>query len=287
MSDPSTPLTELGGLSASLGELLAGQQDADRFFADALGQFDGILAEFTRERERWQAECAEKERALDQRAEILDQQRNDLERLRESLVQEVSRAGAGADAAGAVGPIVEPLLDGIRSEQTALREVVTAVTEQLTGIARALADLSARQAARDDAVGEAAAARAATAGDQDAALTKLLEESRQEQAVLETELDAVRTRAAELAEALAEQKRQAEEQQAQWVDELRRQRSLLERLTRALAESPAPRSAAPAPDGASREVQAADTALESVMAQFEMLQRDVARRRGKAAESNT
>lgn len=116
-----------------------------------------------------------------------------------------------------------------------------------------------------------------------------------ERAVLESELEAVRNRAAEMTETLAEQKRQMAEQRDQWAEELRRMRHLLETLTGRLAESPSrPEPAAPAAP-AGRPAPAAgpgspgggagDAVLDSVMAQFQMLQKDRARRREKPVEA--
>ena len=110
----------------------------------------------------------------------------------------------------------------------------------------------------------------------------------QERTQLEFELESVRGRTAELAEALAEQKRVSAQQQVQWSDEFRRIRTLLEGLpARRVEEPPAGppvvrprRDAQPAPQPA--QAAAADPVLDSVMAQFEILQKDLARRRAAA-----
>ena len=150
----------------------------------------------------------------------------------------------------------------------------------------------ARQTARDPSEQEIAAA------DENAGLVKRLQEEldearqeraqlEQDQTMLESELESVRNRAAETAELLAEQKRQAAAQQAQWAEELKRMRCLLETVCGRLAEreaAPSIRRAEPdepvavAAPGKTVPVPA-DPALNSVMAQFQMLQRDVARRR--------
>jgi hypothetical protein len=104
-----------------------------------------------------------------------------------------------------------------------------------------------------------------------------------ERAELEAELEAVRGRAAEMAESLAEQKRLLAQQQVEWAREFKRMRCLLEGMSGQLAEGiagagvgisePAPSAACPAAPPAG------DPVLDSVLAQFAMLQKDVARRR--------
>ncbi len=113
----------------------------------------------------------------------------------------------------------------------------------------------------------------------------------QERTILERELEAVRNRAAELSEELAQQKRDADAQQAQWSRELKSMRRALQqmshRLTERVEEPSAPVTAAPPEAPRARPAKttgAADPVLNSVMAQFELLQSDAARRRGPSKE---
>lgn len=110
----------------------------------------------------------------------------------------------------------------------------------------------------------------------------------QERAVLETELDCVRNRAAELTDALEEERRRVAEERKGWAEELRRMRRLLETLADRPSPPATPRGgmppvqASPAIAGSrlSEEADSAnDPVLDSVMAQFEILQKDLARRR--------
>jgi len=118
----------------------------------------------------------------------------------------------------------------------------------------------------------------------------------QERRLLESELEAVRNRAVEMAEMLDDQKRQAAEQQNQWTDELKRMRRLMEDMSARTVQNAAAAPVAPqpvqqqpvpqqpvAPQSPAPQPQA-DPALDSVMAQFEMLQRDLARRRAGDAK---
>jgi DNA repair exonuclease SbcCD ATPase subunit len=96
----------------------------------------------------------------------------------------------------------------------------------------------------------------------------------QQRTALEAELETLRSRAAEQTEALHEQKRIATRQQAELTGELKRMRSLLE----ALASQIRGDSSAPA-EGTHA------TMLSSVLAQFQMLQRDAPGRNGDAGSA--
>ena len=98
----------------------------------------------------------------------------------------------------------------------------------------------------------------------------------QQRAALEAELETLRNRAAEQTEALHEQKRIASRQQAELTGELKRMRSLLEALASQVRGDPPVPAAA---DGKRPPVDA--LMLGSVLAQFQMLQRDSASRNGK------
>jgi DNA repair exonuclease SbcCD ATPase subunit len=97
----------------------------------------------------------------------------------------------------------------------------------------------------------------------------------QQRAALEAEIETLRSRAAEQTEALHEQKRVASRQQAELTGELKRMRSLLEALAGQVRGDPPP-----AAEGKRPPVDA--MMLSSVLAQFQMLQRDAASRNGKA-----
>jgi hypothetical protein len=109
--------------------------------------------------------------------------------------------------------------------------------------------------------------------------------------MLERELETVRSRAAELSEIQAQQGRQMSEERERWSDELKRMRRLLEtmaerQLVQSAAEARAAKTAAPMPAGGQQAApndDRGDPVLDSVITQFEMLQRDLARRRKVAA----
>ena len=164
-------------------------------------------------------------------------------------------------------------------------------------------------------------------GEQESQLARLLEESRQQkaeleqqQALLETELEAVRGRAAQTDQLLAEQRKDSAARESQWAAEMKNMRTTLDKFSSRLDSQPAPAPVAPAPVTApvaappevAPPTQAAapvvaplnaqspqpvpaqaaaapsgnaaeDVVLDSVMAQFQMLQKDVARRRENTA----
>jgi DNA repair exonuclease SbcCD ATPase subunit len=124
---------------------------------------------------------------------------------------------------------------------------------------------------------------------------------REERAVLESELETVRARAAEMTESLDEQKKRTAQQQARWEDEFHWQRRLLEEVAGRLSdhalgagdmplqsqqEAGPPESVKlhtlPQPRPAETPTETDDGVLDSVLAQFQMLQKDVARRRRKS-----
>jgi predicted nuclease with TOPRIM domain len=118
-----------------------------------------------------------------------------------------------------------------------------------------------------------------------------IQELELERTSLELELDAVRARAAELEDAAEEEKRLATEQRAQWTGELRELRRGLERQAQILSQqdrAPASvRETSVVPQSGQHTQEAtapADPVLDSVLAQFQMLQNDRIQRRQNETE---
>ncbi len=125
---------------------------------------------------------------------------------------------------------------------------------------------------------------------------------------METELETVRQRCEELSETVAEQKRQLTDERAEWTAEFRQLRKILDKQSQLLAQrvesAPGiptttttinfPHMAAAATAAANGGVAVAtappqqpgsiDPVLGSVMNQFQMLQKDAARRRQQQAK---
>jgi hypothetical protein len=98
---------------------------------------------------------------------------------------------------------------------------------------------------------------------------------------LEIELDALRHRGAELAEALSEQKQAALLEREQWNDELRQLRRAVEKQSEVLTRRAVPAASAAAEPAAARAVPLTkedNRVVGSVLAQFETLQKNKARK---------
>jgi len=115
-------------------------------------------------------------------------------------------------------------------------------------------------------------------------------ELKQQCAELESELELVRRRNAELAQTLDRQERQVAEERTQWSGELKELRRLLEAqsglIEHRLNETSPPQPAAPAAandvsDAAKPDASPPDAVVDSVMAQFAKLQQDVKQRRSR------
>jgi chromosome segregation ATPase len=97
----------------------------------------------------------------------------------------------------------------------------------------------------------------------------------QQRTALEAELDAMRCRAAEQAEALSNQKQLASQQQAEFAGEVKRLQSLLEAMTGQIRGNPS------VPGGNTKQPEDDGSVMGSVLAQFETLQRDIKSRQTK------
>jgi DNA repair exonuclease SbcCD ATPase subunit len=156
--------------------------------------------------------------------------------------------------------------EDVQRERKDLHELCASVESQLSRLSSLTAELGEAQAQPIH----------------DSQVADILEHARQQQAewlqqraTLETELDAMRRRAAEQAESLSEQKRLAGQQQAELSGELKRMRNLMESLASQVRGAPAAAGESPKPQPGDSSV------LSSVLAQFEVLQRDIAFRRNK------
>jgi predicted nucleic acid-binding Zn-ribbon protein len=116
---------------------------------------------------------------------------------------------------------------------------------------------------------------------------RLLSELEQERGMLEEELETVRKRCEELAQTVADQKRQLTEERAEWTAEFRQLRKILDKQSQILIERVEQNHAAPlavvaasdSGNGAAAQRGGVDPVLGSVISQFQLLQKDAARRR--------
>lgn len=181
----------------------------------------------------------------------------------------------------------------LESERAELSEELEAARSQTARLASAAMELADARAELADSrelrlhERETVLAGAGHAGVVDEQLQLL----QQERAALEAELEIVRNRAAELAETAADERRRGAEERAEWSGELKQLRRALEKQAQLLlryqevaSASPAQLVEAPASRSANGSNSyapfASDPVLDSVMAQFEMLQKDLVKRRG-------
>lgn len=274
---PSLAIVDLPNLDDLVEEIRAGHEECEALFADLLDQWDQAC-ELAAACERAAAvvpATADRESVHDPRLdhvlhlleELAQRQTCDADRFQElenrwaqSFAQDQERVAAQA----------ESILQQILSVTQVWQQCQVALNELHVG--------DGRSEASDDLLRKMAV---------------LEDERRQaemERRELEVELEAVRNRAAELAENLVRQQTDQSLQQSQWGDELRRMRSTMEDALRRIAESalaaadpqneiPVSTHDTPQLPAVGAESKQADPVLDSVMAQFEMLQRDIAKRR--------
>ncbi len=157
------------------------------------------------------------------------------------------------------------LREGIEQDRAASSHSFESIQECL----QQLTDVSAESAAAQSLSGH------------DEHLSQVIEATRQQQAAweqdranLEAQLAAERQRSAEQNEVLTEQRRLTAQQQAELAGELKRMRALLEVLLNNMNQPPEGN-----PGDGNQASSSENAALETVLAQFEMLQRDLAERR--------
>ncbi len=302
--EPVVQLVDAAGLRQSLAEICGSQEEFQRFFAGVFDELDGLASELVRRQRAWSTERDEAEESLRQRAARLEEERHALAAEREQLVRQ---AGPSADRAGEPSTEhrdrIERMLQEAERQREAFQAAIEAaqardgrLSELLDELSQARADLSeARdqiQRLRKELESSGPGAVSATPDEGLQSRLAQLEQERaqldQERVVIETELESVRNRAAEMAENLAEQRREMSSEREQWAQELKRMRRLLENIS-AHRMAPLPVETPPAPSephesAASSSGGAGDPVLDSVMAQFEMLQKDIVRRRRAGAE---
>jgi septal ring factor EnvC (AmiA/AmiB activator) len=210
------------------------------------------------------------------------------------------------DAAAVYTPIRQTLAS-LRSNQEAFASFVTELFGDVSTMQRRLVDLhhSLEQERTQVAAERQQLAREreqvpANEAQEYPALQAKVSELEQERSTLEEELESVRSRAVELSETVAAQKREMAEENARWSAELRQLRRTLEKQAAWITqqtennanwdESSQPTQSVRGPDQRTHPTafpngapaRAADPVVGSILSQFELLQKDVARRREQA-----
>ncbi len=159
----------------------------------------------------------------------------------------------------------------LQHERTDQHELYRGIEGQMAQLAALAAEMHAFQAtvSRDGTDAQIAAILESTQRQQ--------ADWRQQRQTLEDELEAMRRRAVEQTDALNEQKRLTAQQQAELAGEVKRMRSLLETLSNQVRKEPASLANTKTPPIDS-------SVLGTVLAQFDVLQRDVAYRRAKRTD---
>jgi chromosome segregation ATPase len=295
-ADLSEPIADLDCAADALGALETTHEEFDNFFGDVFDQLQSLSLELfarhkclelrTQHQEEQETTIAEHQQQFQQLLEELRQLRGDMQRSAEEQQHaqaefRTAQEGSQQERAG-LHDVQEELRrawaefhaaqEELQRQRGDLRETQTALEEHLARLAATAAELA-------EARSQSPAATVDAARQQQ--LEQLLDEARQQRAswehertAMEAELELVRNRAAELSETLAEQRHQAAEQQAALAGEMKRMRALLEAISGRMRSEPAAGS-----DPAKPPSQADDPVLDSVLAQFEMLQRDIAERR--------
>jgi chromosome segregation ATPase len=305
-AEASIELIAENGLRESLAEICASGQDSHRFVAGVFDELDALCNELLREQQAWLADREQTESDLQERAAQLEADCTALESRRQQMAEKEGRqraqpAGEEAESSGQL----ERLLEEANQERAALRSALEGaqaqadrlaqMADKVSGASSGLAEAREEIHRLRDQLEKAPAQNAQPQPDGE--LLGQLQQMEQDRLVLETELETVRNRAAEMAETLAEQRRQSAEERKQWTQELKRMRRMLEMLSAHRFEhqaAPGPEPArgesrdpaGPSPEAAAAPAPHGDPVLDSVMAQFEMLQKDLARRRKATATRN-
>lgn len=291
--EQSTQLVDSDGLRESLAEICASHDEFHRFFAGVFTELDVLSAELVRRHQSWSSERERAAKELQRRREALDTEDNS--QLKQMLEETESERAA-----------LRTTLEAAQTQADRLAQVTDELSRARTELTQARQEIERLRG--DLEVVHHQAAQSQPDGKLQDRLRRMEQERAkldQERLVLETELDTVRNRAAEMAETLAEQRREMADERQQWTRELKRMRRLLEMLSARQVEvgvakdegqatndkrrdiEPSSLAPHPAPPGSAAIIEEdGDPVLDSVMAQFEMLQKDIVRRRQNMRAGN-
>ncbi len=295
-------------LRKPLAELSSSHTEFQEFFSSVCEELETLAADLVRRQKSWQTEQAERQAELQRRAARLEDERSEVASQWERVqVQAEQNRSSAAVIDGESGAQVQDMLKEAERERAALHSALEVAQSQSTQLAEVVGELSrtrseltvVRQEIKDypEQFGAASAdgAKSPQVAELEEELHRLKQEQvelNQERAVLETELEAVRNRAAELSETIERERQQMSDERSEWTAEMKRMRRTLETFAQRqieLAETGGTGQVQePAPDVQNQSNESAnDPVLDSVMAQFEMLQKDLAKRRKSSAKSGT
>ena len=283
------PTSCLTSVQSALSDLRGTHDEFANFFGDAFDQLESLSLELlarhkclelgTQHQAEHEAAGAEHERQFRECLEELRELKAKIQSAREETVrigsetsavhqqflQEHAEVRETREEIRRISTEFRAMREGVEQDRVESRQRQETIQEHLQRLASISADPAAAQ----------------SLSHHDEQLSEVLEATRQQQAAwqqdragLEAKLEAERQRSAQQNEVLAEQRRLAAQQQAELAGELKRMRSLLEVL---LSHMNKPFGANT--NGDNQASSSENAAVESVLAQFEMLQRDLAERR--------
>ena len=263
-------------LDSMCGELLSRQQHIEKLAAQRL---DNIPVIDTVENQRWDSLQKEFEEG---RAEIRGAQQTVQEQIVRLAAAAEDLAAARNDFQTVRGELARhgEELTAIRCQTLAAsQEVESSIRNKISEMDEHRSLLEKEREAMEKAVESNITNKIHDIDQQQSLLEK-------DRAAMEKELAAVGNKAAEIADLLAEQKRMSVPQQGQWAEEMQQMRALLENMNRQIAQSKRHAESSPAvkPLSGVAAVASSDPVLESVLAQFEVLQQDRVFRRSEGGE---
>ncbi len=249
--------------------------------------------------QRLTVELSEREAELAQREAELEEARRELRRAQEELQQERDELTAAVDESDSE---LRCELESLRAQQQSLQAELDALRKQRDAWQQQAATPLARPGASSgetDSTSPRRTHRTSRAAAVTMPVLPAAEDTRtisaaqfsalqQERAALEAELELVRNRAAELNETVSLQQREIAEQKTELSHELQQLRRLVEKQADLIADqvTDADRSVRTVREATVQSVEAPppnDPVVNSVMAQFAKLQKDVAQRRRRKA----
>ena len=283
------PTSCLTSVQSALSDLRGTHDEFANFFGDAFDQLESLSLELLArhkclelgtqhqaeheaagaEHERQFRECLEELRELKAKIQSAHEETvrigSETSAVHQQFLQEHAEVRETREEIRRISTEFRAMREGVEQDRVESRQRQETIQEHLQRLASISADSAAAQ----------------SLSHHDEQLSEVLEATRQQQAAwqqdragLEAKLEAERQRSAQQNEVLAEQRRLAAQQQAELAGELKRMRSLLEVL---LSHMNKPFGANT--NGDNQASSSENAAVESVLAQFEMLQRDLAERR--------
>jgi len=288
--DLQEPASDLESARIDLDEFSATQDEFTAFFGDVFDQLQCLSLELFARHKCLEVTTGQKSES----AETLADLREELQRLTQELqqlhgqlqVEQQETQESWTEIRASYQRFLDDHAD-LRDVRENFRQIAGEFAEIKADVQRERQDLNELHAKIEGQLAQfsnstAELSEALAHPVSDSQIAEILEHTRQQQAewnqqraALERELDIMRRRAAEQAESLNEQKRLAGQQQAELAGELKRMRSMMETLASQVRGAPA------GPGDSSKPPSDDSSVLSSVLAQFEMLQRDIAFRRNK------